>query len=279
MVDNILVLVHFILIGFAIISAFRFPIVSPALLVASIGMGYYQGFLGIEAVIILIGFYFIAFLISKDMPKWLNVGLHLIFIAICIGLAAHVLPGFKQYVIQDQVQKSALSQPFDLRVNIDKFHVFFGVLLACRTYVVPYVVDNRRIQYIFLTIAALGLLQYLTIPLGLMSFDFQVPQWMPYWFLMNLLLTCPAEEAFFRAYIQRGFHNYMKPMNAILLASVVFGLAHFAGGPLFMVFAALAGAGYGLVYFLTGGSLLAAVAIHFLFNLSHLAFFTYPLPM
>ncbi|MNF14531.1 CAAX amino terminal protease self- immunity [compost metagenome] len=62
----------------------------------------------------------------------------------------------------------------------------------------------------------------------------------------------------------------------ILVASLLFGAAHLAGGPLLMLFAALAGVCYGLA-FQWSGRLSVAILLHFLFNFAHLAFFTYPL--
>ena len=44
---------------------------------------------------------------------------------------------------------------------------------------------------------------------------------------------------------------------------------------IFLVFAVLAGAGYGLAYQLTG-RIEASILVHFLFNLAHLTLFSYP---
>ena len=63
---------------------------------------------------------------------------------------------------------------------------------------------------------------------------------------------------------------------ALALASALFGLAHFAGGPLLMLFAGLAGLIYGLAW-LWSGRLWVATLFHFGLNLTHLLLFTYPL--
>ncbi|MDF5804597.1 CPBP family intramembrane metalloprotease [Pseudomonas aeruginosa] len=66
------------------------------------------------------------------------------------------------------------------------------------------------------------------------------------------------------------------PWPALALASALFGLAHFAGGPLLMLFAGLAGLIYGLAW-LWSGRLWVATLFHFGLNLTHLLLFTYPL--
>jgi membrane protease YdiL (CAAX protease family) len=60
-----------------------------------------------------------------------------------------------------------------------------------------------------------------------------------------------------------------------LIAALLFGLAHFAGGPLLIFFAALAGLIYGLAW-QWSGRLWIATLVHFAFNLTHLLLFTYP---
>ncbi len=279
---DILTITHFIVMGFAVIASFRFPLISPTLVLVLIGLGHYIGFLEPVGIAVLIAFYALAWYLPKtDQHRniWVSRAAHTVFILFCIALAAHIFPGFNNFQFLDAVQKSSSSIPYDFYLNVDKWHVFFGVMLAVRTYELPYYINNRYTQYIIATVALMGLLQYLSIPLGLMKFDFGFPQWAPIWAFSNLLFTCAAEEAFFRHYLQRRLHKKFLPAKAIGIVAVLFGLAHFAGGPLFMVFAALAGVGYGTIYYLTGGRLLAAMFAHFTFNLSHLILFTYPLPL
>ena len=90
------------------------------------------------------------------------------------------------------------------------------------------------------------------------------------------MFTCVAEEALFRGFIQQNLTDKFGLYIALVTTSLLFGAAHFSGGPLLIVFATLAGLGYGLVFHLTG-RLWAAVLIHFLFNFSHLVFYTYPI--
>ena len=62
---------------------------------------------------------------------------------------------------------------------------------------------------------------------------------------------------------------------AIVIAAMLFGLAHAAGGATCVVLATVAGAGYGWIY-AAMRSLGAAVVAHFCLNVIHFLFFTYP---
>ncbi|MGE6108054.1 CPBP family intramembrane glutamic endopeptidase [Aeromonas sobria] len=103
-----------------------------------------------------------------------------------------------------------------------------------------------------------------------------LPHWWWLFAFNNLLFTCVAEEALFRGLIQQGIAARSRVWLGVLVASLLFGAAHLAGGPLLMLFAALAGACYGLAFQLSG-RLAVAIVLHFLFNFAHLALFTYPL--
>ncbi|WP_416763268.1 lysostaphin resistance A-like protein [Roseateles sp. So40a] len=88
----------------------------------------------------------------------------------------------------------------------------------------------------------------------------------------NLFLTCVAEEVAFRGVIQgllaRRHGTDLRTMNGwlpVLLAAVLFGLAHAAGGPAYVALALLAGLGYGLMYTLSA-RIEAAIALHFALN-------------
>jgi len=62
----------------------------------------------------------------------------------------------------------------------------------------------------------------------------------------------------------------------LIVASLLFGIAHFAGGLNYVVVATLAGLLYGVVY-LNTGKIWHAILMHFCLNMVHLYLFTYPL--
>jgi uncharacterized protein len=102
------------------------------------------------------------------------------------------------------------------------------------------------------------------------------------WAVLNLLTTCLPEEVLFRgifqkrlveASVRRGFPAH----PAIVLSAGVFGAAHLAGGPVYVVLAWFAGLGYGYAYHFTG-RIEAAILCHFAVNAIHFLLFTYPHP-
>ncbi|NHN73910.1 CPBP family intramembrane glutamic endopeptidase [Vibrio fluvialis] len=191
----------------------------------------------------------------------------------CAALMLHALPGFGNTKVLDTVLTGPMSTPFSLYLNIDKPLVFFALWLAFPSLLGTQAAPHWR-NTLFVLPPLLGLLLVAWF-LGALKPEFSLPDWLWLFALNNLLLTCMAEEALFRGLIQQTLTRVGGAIFGIAAASVLFGLAHLSGGILLVVFAALAGLGYGLAFHFSG-RLWVAVASHFLFNLTHLVFFTYP---
>jgi membrane protease YdiL (CAAX protease family) len=100
------------------------------------------------------------------------------------------------------------------------------------------------------------------------------------WSVVNLFATCMSEEVFFRGFLQTQLARALQrfswgPVGAIAISAALFGFAHFAGGWTYVGLAAVAGVGYGLVFYKTHRLELSIVA-HFLLNATHFLLFTYP---
>ncbi|WP_051378802.1 CPBP family intramembrane glutamic endopeptidase [Derxia gummosa] len=100
------------------------------------------------------------------------------------------------------------------------------------------------------------------------------PAFGPAWLVAQIGGTVFVEETLFRGGLQAALARRLGPMRGLLLAALVFGLVHAAGGPLLVVLAALAGLGYGLAW--QRGGLAAAMLAHLLLNLLHFGLLTYP---
>lgn len=211
---------------------------------------------------------------TPGLPQpWRGAALTLVLLW-AIALMLHLIPGFSNLKVLDQVQAGPASVPFNMYLNLDKPLVFFGLLLAW-----PALLGQggairwRALALLLLPLAALLITAW---QLGALKPEAGLPYWWWLFALNNLLFTCVAEEALFRGFIQQGVAARSRLWLGILVASLLFGAAHLAGGPLLMLFAALAGACYGLAFHVSG-RLSVAIVIHFLFNFAHLALFTYPL--
>ena len=204
---------------------------------------------------------------------WRGVALTLLLLW-AMALTLHLVPGFDNLKVLDRVQASPASVPFTLFLNLDKPLIFFGLLLAWPALLGPG--GTMRWLPLALLILPLAALLITAWQLGALKPEVGLPHWWWLFAFNNLVFTCVAEEALFRGFIQQGVASRSKPWLGLLVASLLFGAAHLAGGPLLVLFAALAGACYGLAFQLSG-RLSVAILLHFLFNFAHLALFTYPL--
>ena len=211
---------------------------------------------------------------TPGLPQpWRGVALTLVLLW-AMALTLHLVPGFDNLKVLDRVQAGPASVPFTLYLNLDKPLIFFGLLLAWPALLGPGgTMRWRPLALLMLPLAALLITAWL---LGALKPEVGLPHWWWLFAFNNLLFTCVAEEALFRGLIQQGVASRSKPWLGLLVASLLFGAAHLAGGPLLVLFAALAGACYGLAFQLSG-RLSVAILLHFLFNFAHLALFTYPL--
>lgn len=205
--------------------------------------------------------------------KW-QLGAYLFIFLWCIALFLHLIPGFNNAKVLDAVVTGPLSVPFTLYLNLDKPLILFGLLLAYPALLGSKANINKK-ALIYTAIPLFSLLP-LAWGLGALKPEFTIPNWWWLFALNNLLLTCVAEEAFFRGFIQQSLSKRFGWIAGVAVASVLFGAAHIGGGLLLAVFATLAGVGYGLAFHYSS-RLWVAVAFHFLFNFIHLVFFTYPI--
>jgi membrane protease YdiL (CAAX protease family) len=120
----------------------------------------------------------------------------------------------------------------------------------------------------------------LSLTLGSMRWDPKLPPWWAAWTWSMVFLTALPEEALFRGVLQslitKGLGGTDGAATAAgVIAGVLFGLAHLAGGPAAVVVASAAGLGYGWIFASTR-SIGAAIAVHAGLNAVHLLFFSYP---
>jgi membrane protease YdiL (CAAX protease family) len=201
-----------------------------------------------------------------------------------LALALHQVPGFANPLLVDQLQVSAASAAVSLYLNLDKTAV--GIVL-CATFAAP--ARGRAAWSAVLAAWPVVVATPLIVLLagygaGVIAID---PKWFASWFhyaplflLTNLLTTCLAEEAFFRALVQGRLadalsHRPDGARIAVAVAALLFGVAHAHGGPALIVLATFAGFGYGLAY-QRSGRIEAAILTHFALNATHFLMFTYP---
>jgi membrane protease YdiL (CAAX protease family) len=198
--------------------------------------------------------------------------LSVVWIALLLALALHALPGFDNPLLW-QGKASADSAPYRLFWSYDKGLAGLMLLLGLSTSPLP----DRQLGWPAALVGALALLLTLGIAAvsGIIGFSLKWPAWLLPWLLANCFLVSLVEEAFFRGGIQRSLELRTEPFAALLAASLLFGLAHLAGGWAWVGLATLAGIGYGLLY-AARRQLWLAVLAHLGFNTLHLLLFSYP---
>jgi membrane protease YdiL (CAAX protease family) len=200
--------------------------------------------------------------------------------ALAMGLA--LLPGFNRVELVAPQVLSAGATPYSIGVGFPK--VVTGILIL--GLINPALVRSwseltrvlARALPVFAITAAVGMA--VVVLMGYSSF---APKWTALFLLfapINLFFTCLAEEAFFRGFVQQelsriGSRPALAAGVALTVGAILFGLAHFAGGPAYVLAAAIAGAGYGWA-FLRTQRIEAAMAVHFGVNATHFLLFTYP---
>jgi uncharacterized protein len=202
-----------------------------------------------------------------------------------LGLGAHFLPGFHNPLVLDQVVLSPGAEPYSLFLNFDK--TVAGILLIAVCYRDERIQPTIRLGFGWLlALVAINVVVLIAAShaLGYVRFD---PKWTGVfwlWAAANLFSTCLSEEAFFRRFLlqeietgllTRGVHPRVGAGVALSSSALLFGLAHFAGGPRYVALATLAGLGYGYIYQRTR-RIEWAMCAHFAMNAVHFLWFTYP---
>lgn len=251
-----------------------------ALLTLGYCLALSYGQLGVQAIASLLALVLTGMAAYPSRPQWLRYTAHAVFILLAVALALHGLPGFNngRAIAPERITADAV--PFSMYLNLDKPLIGFWLLLVC-----PWIAPRfawrvtLRATLMALALVALAALGG-AMMLGMIAW---APKWPAsgwIWMLNNLLLVTVVEEALFRGYIQGGLSRWFKGLPygrtlALVIASVLFGLAHMAAGWQWVLLAGIAGLGYGLAY--RFGGLGAAIATHFGLNLLHFVFFTYPM--
>lgn len=199
-----------------------------------------------------------------------------------LAMALLLLPGFERTLVAGGVVLSPGSVPYDLALGFPKVSAGVLILGLISTQRVrswselARVLKHATLPFAVTLIGVMGL----CLAVGYVRFE---PKWHTLflvWAPVNLFFTCLAEEAFFRGFVQHelarlGGNPRVAAGLALIVAAVLFGLAHAAGGRMYVAAATLAGLGYGWAYLRTG-RIEAAMVVHFGVNLVHILLFTYP---
>lgn len=217
----------------------------------------------------------------KPLKRPLRLVLMALLLVVGHLVMTHLLPGFDNLKALSGVQVSEGGIPYSMYLNFDKATLgFFLVLFAVKPDTSWQVWTGYiKSALLFFAPAAVVLiaLAYLA---GLVTLDVKLPAFLPIWIASNLLITCVAEEMFFRRFVLGEVRdllgtNWIAVATALAVSSLFFAYYHLNGGPLYAAFSLVAGLCYGAAY-LKSGRVEVAILVHFLVNLTHILLFTYP---
>lgn len=238
--------------------------------------GFIAGIITWQALPVIFIIILLAFAYSRYKTQpYLRAAIILTLIIIASGLTFHFIPGFNNMRYIPRSSLGIHSAPFSFYLNTDKALLPFILLIFTpMLFVCTPLKKVSKLKWGLLCLAVPALL-FLAVALGGLAIEPHWPEWLPVFILANLFFVCLAEEALFRGVIQQYLSRYLPPYVALIIAATLFGLAHFTGGLLLVIFALLAGIIYGLAW-MWSGRLWVAVIFHFALNLMHLLLFTYP---
>lgn len=256
------------------------------LMALSVLSGYFQGYINLYA-LLSTGLYVVLYYCALNAKRAIiRAILGTVFIISSLALALHWVPGFNNLpiVIDERITSDAIA--FTLYANFDK--AMAGLFLCAYFYSNKKALkaDSNKAgplnvkQPIFIIITTVLASLTAALTLGLVSFNPKVPNFWLAFIAINLLFTCVAEEALFRGLLQTKLSQIITSTRLALLAPImtaaVFALAHFAGGFNYVLVSFIAGLGYSYIFYKTQ-RLAWAILCHWLVNLCHFFWFTYPM--
>lgn len=258
------------------------------LMAAQIGFAFFCGIMNPTALGAVAIFWGICALHWRNpsTKKWLNSLRLFVIVAIAISFASHFVPGFHNLRLYSGLMITPTATPFTMYLNFDK--TIAAVILVATSGLLLRQIGSFSLKSVVESVIIAALCVSLLVPAamlkGYVNFEPKIPDFFWMWALNNLLFVCFAEEVIFRGIIQNYLMQYamrwkMSPFIPIFISALLFALllpGHVQGGPTFIAFATLSGLFYGYAYHRTH-RLESAILVHFLVNLSHFLFFSYPM--
>ena len=205
---------------------------------------------------------------------------HVLLVLGCAALFLHVVPGFQNPVLVSDAVLGPGAQPYTKHLNYDKG---MAALLLLGLYAPERTASDRGSRpatFLWRFAVLVGVMLTLTLLAGYVRWDPKLPAWWPAWLWSMVFLTALPEEALFRGGLQTWVADRLgtsarATVLSVVIAGVVFGIAHAGGGPVYVLLSTVAGIGYGWIYASTR-SLAAGTLAHAGLNTAHFLFFTYP---
>ena len=243
--------------------------------------GLAAGLLDWRAPLAIAAYALLAWRARAAQQTWVRVPLLVLTGLAAFLFALHRIPGFHNPVLAQAVRFSGDAPPFTLHANFDT--AVAGIVLMAQ-FCHPIRAAGEWTSMLRRSWPVVLSTLVVVLGLGWMA-GYVRPdlKWTPYsaaFLIANLLFTCVTEEAFFRGFILARLAGALDGRRwglavAVGVSTLLFGLAHAAGGPVLVLLATVAGLHYAAAY-LRSGRIEGAILTHFLLNATHFVAFTYP---
>jgi|APGre2960657423_1045063.scaffolds.fasta_scaffold79215_1 hypothetical protein len=238
------------------------------------------------SIILLFGLLIYSFY-QKKFPSLYRVFIYFGIIIIAILSFLHQLPSINNIELLTNIKLSKNSSNFDIWLNFDK--PLIAIFILFFVYNPPRKFSDYKNIFIQ-TIKLFAPLLIILLALGtfgnFLVFDLKFPNFEItfLWLVKMIFLTIFAEEFFFRFFVQNSvillfknskYFSKNSQIIGLIFTSILFGLTHFSQGFTFILLATICGFFYGLIFIRTR-YIEASILLHFLINLTHFIFFSYP---
>ncbi|EAB2297562.1 CPBP family intramembrane metalloprotease [Salmonella enterica] len=153
----------------------------------------------------------------------------------------HIIPGFHSLRVLDGIRMGTESTPFTMYYNFDKALVPFVLLICLKSLFTTDTRPHTKPWYWLMLVVAVLVLLMVAVAVGGLKIERHHPEWLFQFVLAHIFFVSLAEEALFRGYLQQRLSSVMPPVLARIIASLLLGGLHYAGGGLMVIFATLAG--------------------------------------
>ncbi len=223
------------------------------------------------------------------LNKYTKATLFTAIIFVTAGFTAHIIPGFFNSLVIDKIRISDLSCPFSMYLNFDKLIAAIILYITSGLWLIEKPIDKKSILQTILYLSLCASIVFVpSFLLGYAKLDPKLPDILWIWGANNLLFVCMGEEVIFRGFLQNKLKFFLKNKitifssngfiaanSHIIISSIIFGLAHFRGGIIYVILASICGWFYGYTYEKTN-RVLCSMLVHFGLNITHLILFAYP---
>lgn len=270
-------------VGFLSMWIKKTPLIWGAFFLLSFALAYETGVVEMEALLPIIILGCLQWGLKYNL-KGITRGVTVVFaIVVSLGLWMHKFPGFHNWKIMEAtLSPGAIS--YRLWMNYDKPWVAVFVL----AFLLPLVsswqefrkVLKMSLPWIALSVAGLAALGFFS---GIIKYDPKLPDMTVGFILVNFFLVAIPEEVFMRGFVQKELCDFLgkgffSELLGIVLTSALFTALHvfWISNLAFLSLVFVAGVVFGTLYQYTK-SIEASILAHFLFNMLHFLFLTYPI--